>query len=263
MRLLAFILIWVSLAVGVVAATTAYIWVVPPAGVNAPEHFKIGTGAGGEPVYAVLAADAGRGADGTALVGADTALTHDVVARLQEGGVERVRVKTFMPARWTRLPHFGVACVGLLAGAILTRLGAARAARLAEAAGAARDELSPDAALKQLRAAVRTLLDDLPGLGDDEQACRAVTQRLGDAIGGLVPSIVGARDRLVARMGMGGYARFMDTFSAAERNVNRAWSAAADNVLEESVDALERASERFAVAEDKLTGRAPSLLPLA
>lgn len=70
------------------------------------------------------------------------------------------------------------------------------------------------------------------------------------------------RERLVGRMGLGAYAALMDVFAGAERSLNRSWSAAADFALDESVEALERAGERLAVAEDKLTGRTPTVLPL-
>jgi len=261
MRFLAFILIWVSLAVGVVAATTAYVWIVPTG--DGAERFLLGKSDQGEPVYAVLAADAGKTEAGTPVAEADTPLTPEVVQRLQAVGVERVRVKTFKLSRWTHLPHFIAACVGLAAGAILTRLSTARAVRLAEAAQAKEDVLSPEAAVKGLRSVASSLLDDMAHLGDEEHACRAITHRLGDALRDMVPVVVEARDRLVARMGLGAYATFMDVFAAAERSMNRAWSAAADGVVAESVDSLERAVERLAAAEERLTGRAEPLLPLA
>lgn len=261
MRLLAFILIWLSLGIGAVAATTAYVWAMPPKGSEG--QFQIGENAEQTPIYAVLAADAGKGEDGAPIATPDTPLTPELVAQLQNAGVKRVRVKSFRISRWTHLPHFVVACVGLLAGAILTRLSAARAVRLAEQAHAEGDTLSPEAALKSLRAVVRALLDDLPNVGGTEQACRTINQRLGDAARDLVPTIVDSRDRLVARMGLGSYAGFMDTFAAGERSLNRAWSAAADGAEEEAVESLERAAERLSVAEARLSGRTPSLLPLA
>lgn len=273
MKLLAFLLIWISLGVGAVAATTAYVWKVPDEG---DEVFVLDTDADGNKVYAVLAADAGKAgstepdasaADGAEpeaepVAEADTALTPEVVEALRGAGVQRVRVKTFKLSRWTHLPHFGAACIGLLAGAILTRLSASRAAKLADQQADHADAVSPEKAVAELCAVVRTLLDDVPKLGDEHHTCHAITHRLGDAIGDLVPAIVDQRERLVGRMGLGAYAGLMDVFSAAERNMNRAWSAAADYALDESIEALERAGERLAVVEDKLTGRTPSLLPL-
>jgi hypothetical protein len=260
MRLLAFLLIWISLGVGAVAATTAYSWRIPAQGAEA---FMLGTDAGGATTYAVLGADAGKDARGAAIAKADEPLTPEVVEALRAAGVERVRVKTFKPGRWTHLPLFGAACVGLLAGALLTRLSAARTARLADRAAEHADAVTPERAIAGLRAVVATLLEELPALGDRHGACRTITDRVGDATGGLVPAVVDQRERLVGRMGLRAYAGFMDVFAAGERQLNRAWSAAADDALDESIEALERAGERLAVAENKLTGRTPSLLPLA
>jgi hypothetical protein len=264
MRLLAFLLIWVSLGVGVVAATTAYMWEVPAAG---DEVFQLGADAQGAKVYAVLGAPAGRveggiGVGAKPLFETDTALTPEVVAALREAGVGRVRVKSFKVSRWTHFPYFGGACVGLLAGAILTRLSSARDARLADQLGDEGDRLSPEKAVAELRAVVRALRADLTHLGDEAHACAQITERLGTASRDLVPAVVEQRERLVARMGLGPYAALMDVFASAERSLNRSWSAAADLSLVESVEALQRAGERLAVAEDKLTGRTPSLLPL-
>lgn len=259
MKLLAFLLIWVSLGVGAVAATTAYSWKIPEVG---DEAFRIGTDGADGKVYAVLSAPAGGNAEDGPLVKADTPMTPEVVVTLREAGVERVRVKSFKPGRWTHLPHFGVACVGLLAGAILTRLSASRAARLADHQADAGDTMSPDRAIAGLRAVTAALLADIPGMVGEHEACREITHRLGEAIQDLVPAITEQRERMVGRMGLGGYAKFMDVFSGAERGLNRAWSAAADAALDESIDSLERAGERLAVAEDRITGRTPSLLPL-
>ncbi|MBK7404071.1 MAG: hypothetical protein IPJ41_05430 [Phycisphaerales bacterium] len=261
MRCIAFILIWVSLAAGVIAATTAYVWRLPPPGSEG--QLQIGVAPDESPIYAVLAADAGRRTDGAPVARSDAALTPELVTELRAAGVQRVRVKTFQISRWTHFPQFLVACVGLLAGAILTRLSAARAASLAEAAQDAGDALGPDAALAALQQVTNALIADIPALGGPQAVCLAIADRIGVATRDLVPLIVDARGRLVARMGLGAYAGFMDVFAAGERNLNRAWSAASDGAEAEAVEALERASERLVVAQARLTGRTSSLLPLA
>ncbi|MFG0260297.1 MAG: hypothetical protein ACF8LK_08085 [Phycisphaerales bacterium JB041] len=263
MRLLAFILIWVSLGVGAVSATTAYMWTFPETG--GPDHFLLGTAEDGTKTYAVLSGVAGIDANDAPVARADTELTPEVVERLRAESVEpvqRVKVKTFKFSRWTHLPHFAIACVGLLAGAMLTRLSAARAIKLADASAEADDAMSPENAVAQLRVVVSGLLEDAPAEPDNRRACALITERLGDAISDFVPAITEQRERLVARMGLGSYAALMDVFASAERAMNRAWSAAADQAYEEAIVSLERAAERLPVVEDKLSGRAPSLLPL-
>ena len=51
---------------------------------------------------------------------------------------------------------------------------------------------------------------------------------------------------------MGGYAELMDRFAGAERQINRAWSAAADGVLPESHRCLANVPEMMREAESKL-----------
>ncbi len=262
MKLLAFLLIWISLGVGAVATTTAYVWRVPETGDL--ESFRLAADEDGQAVYAILAADAGKIDKDTPIIKADTPLTPEVVKQLQEAKepVDRVRVKSFKLSRWTHLPYFGAACVGLLAGAFLTRRSTARAIKLADELAEHEDTMTPEKALTELRLVVGSLLEDISTLGEPHHACHTITHKLGDAISDYVPAITDQRERLVARMGLGTYAGLMDVFSAAERSMNRAWSAAADFSLDESMESLERAAERLAVAEDKLTGRTPSLLPL-
>ncbi len=262
MRFLANVLIWVSLAIGAVAATSAYLWVVPAPGDPAAGEFFLLRRVDGQPTYAVLAADAGKSPDGTPIARADTELTPDVVKALQAAHVKRVRVKTFKLSRWSYWPIFAVSAVVLLAGSLLSRIGAKRAAALAEHQ-AASDTLSPDAAMEALCRVVDELMEDLPAMSNSESACHVIAQRVDEAVREYVPAITEARDRLVARMGLGAYASFMDVFSAGERSLNRAWSAASDGAAYEAAASLERAHERLAVAKDKLSGRAPSILPLS
>jgi hypothetical protein len=55
---------------------------------------------------------------------------------------------------------------------------------------------------------------------------------------------------------MGGYARLMDVYAAAERAMNRAWSAAADNDETEAVASLERALVLLDESAKRLPGSA-------
>ena len=70
----------------------------------------------------------------------------------------------------------------------------------------------------------------------------AIIERLGEVQSTHVPAFVDARPLLISRLGLSGFAELMDRFAAMERQVNRAWSAAADGVEDEALDCLERAS---------------------
>ncbi len=64
-------------------------------------------------------------------------------------------------------------------------------------------------------------------------------------------AFVEARPQLIARLGLARFAEVMDAFAAAERHINRAWSATADGVPEEARESLRRASELLQLAIDR------------
>ena len=66
-----------------------------------------------------------------------------------------------------------------------------------------------------------------------------ITDRLDGVQQTHLAAFVDARPELIGRYGIAGFARIMDAFAAAERTLNRAWSAAADGVLPAAVEALE------------------------
>lgn len=67
-----------------------------------------------------------------------------------------------------------------------------------------------------------------------------IVERIGALQKTHLPAFLDARPRIVATGGMAGYARLMDAYAAAERQLNRAWSAAADGDESEAVAALHR-----------------------
>jgi hypothetical protein len=67
-----------------------------------------------------------------------------------------------------------------------------------------------------------------------------------------VPPFIEARPQLVSRLGLAGYAQLMDRFAAGERQLNRAWSAAADGYEEEAVACLDNAAVLFEEAEKRM-----------
>lgn len=178
------------------------------------------------------------------VVDAEARLEGERVATLREASIDTVFVKSFAFGRWRFWWVFALGCVGLVTGSLLVRRAARREIEAVAAAtpeaGAAE---SPEAALAGLEETVRGLRADLEGLGDDRARLEAILTRLGEAQRTHVAALVRARTLLVARKGLGGYAELMDHFAAAERQINRAWSAAADGALEESLVCLENAEE--------------------
>jgi hypothetical protein len=232
MRAIAYLLILVSLLAASLSATTAY----------APKLSVVM--ASGEPL--TLAAPAGRDpqqpdkpavAPGTARQ--PVRLTPDILDRLAALDVERVRVKEFSVGRWSEAWIFGVAMLGLVAGGLLIRRETRRQI-VAHAADPRSRRASPHALLDDARQDIERLLAEIRTLPQDQQDAE-IRLRI-DAINStrLAP-FAAARTELIGRYGVAGHARLMDAFAAAERQLNRAWSAAADQVVPEAIASLEDA----------------------
>lgn len=248
MRLLANLLITASLLAGVIGCVTAY---VPrlSLGDSALEGLTLNSPSGAAT------------ADGTTvpIAAKDTVLTAEVLRALREAGVTRVRVKEFAFSRWSEWWLFVAGCAGLAIGAGLVRQ-ASRVAMEQAAVGTSAAK-APDALLDEARTRVAALRDRLGNMPPGEGRLREVIDSLDQVQRGALADFIAARPLLLARLGMGGFARLMDAFSVAERQVNRAWSAAADGVENEAIECvsraaglLERAVERLAM-ENATDGR--------
>ena len=257
MRTLGYLVIGAGLVLGAVAATTAY---VPPL---TADDSALAAGSG----YAHLNAPAGAQRDAAGefvlsaagaripLVPAGTELTPDVQARLRAAGVRRVRVREFAFGRWQHAWLFVLAVAGLLAGSVLVRRDTARAQLSRQADGEKQPQGAPQAALAEIIAAARDLQRDLPALAADADRARAIIERVGRVQAVLALRVVEGRDALVAELGMAGYAELMDAFSRLERTLNRAWSAAADGVLDEALRCIDEAVALAPDVERRLGGR--------
>jgi len=240
MKFLAGLLIWVSLAFGVVATAAIYF---PDITRAAADDF-LTTNDAGETVpletKAAVGPEITRDGAVAPAFPAGTPLTADTLQRMRDAGVTRVKVLDFSWNRWTHKWHFVASVVGLLAGAFLTKFANKRDLEAANAATPA--EETPEFALAAARDETNALVEELPGLPDDNARLHAIVARLGELQQTHLAAYPAARDRLIGEHGLGGYARRMDAFAAADRRVNRAWSAAADGHLEESTESLHEAA---------------------
>ena len=232
MRVVGSLLILVSLVAAALSATTAY----------APKLSAVAASA--EPL--TLAAPAGRdpGQPDTPVVAPGTTrqpqlLTADVLDRLAAANVERVRVKEFSLGRWSEAWIFGVSMLGLLAGGVLFRRETHREI-MAHAADSRSGAGSPQQQLDGACQDIRRLLDEIPALPADQQGLE-IRGRIDTIVATQLAPFAAARTELTGRFGVAGHARLMDGFAAAERQLNRAWSAAADEVLPEAIASLENA----------------------
>lgn len=248
MRALANILITLSLCVGAISGATAYL---PP--LSLPDEQLLGLR---------LASPAGAAADesgervplvpATDEQGESTRLTAELLADLRAAGVGRVRVKEFDFARWTGRWLFLASCAGLCVGAFLMR-STARSAPATTADG--RPRPSPRESIRSIRVGLDQLLARLDSLQSDDEREHALLERLTELLQTHVADFVEARAELIGSLGLAGFASVMDSFSGAERSLNRAWSAAADGVIDEAIDSLGAASTRLDDTLERL-GRA-------
>jgi hypothetical protein len=232
MRTVAYLLIFVSLVGASLSATTAY----------APTLGAVAESA--EPL--TLAAPAGRDpaepnkpavAPGTARE--PVRLTPDVVGRLAALNVERVRVKEFSLGRWREAWIFGASMLGLVAGGLLIRHEAHREIRV-RTAGSTPGAGSPQFLLGAAYEDVERLLREVTGVPNEQQAVE-IRRQIDTIQATRLAPFAAARPELMGRYGVAGFARLMDPFAAAERQLNRAWSAAADHVLPEAIGSLQDA----------------------
>lgn len=270
MKLIASLLVTVGLILGSISAATAYLkpieGVQPDAYQRGDAYVQLNATAGAventDEDLAALRTQYQAGditaeqyvaqREAAAPVGTRNAeLTPELVQQLQANNVQYARVKEFNFFAWPHWWLFAVSAAVLLVGSLMLR--AAGKAEVAAASAAEKDETeTPSYALRQVDSAIRDLRRDLPAMQDEKQKLKAIVDRIGEAQRTHLASFVEARPLLIGKLGLGGYAELMDRFAAAERQINRAWSAAADNHLEESENCLDRAAQLMGPALEKL-----------
>ncbi|MAO20782.1 MAG: hypothetical protein CMJ25_08540 [Phycisphaerae bacterium] len=167
-------------------------------------------------------------------------LTPGLIALLDESDVTYVKVTEFSIARWPYAWLFGVSCLGLLAGALMMRN--ARKAELAQADSASASDVAQatdaQTVFARLSGRLHSLTEDLARTHDTSTRLEAILLHIGKIQRDDVPAFVANEPALVNRLSLAGYAELMDSFAAMERQLNRAWSAAADAHLPESEQCL-------------------------
>jgi hypothetical protein len=243
MRLAAYLLITASMIAGTFAAIPAY---APRLGQVAasPDPLTLAAPAGRDPSQPEQPLVSPGPIDQPVLI------TRDLIERLAAQGVERVRVKEFALGRWDLRWVFVAAMVGMLAGAFLLRRVDRREVAGLLGAGCA-GGAAPSALLTGARQDVEDLLRAVPLLPEPDRLAE-VMRRLEAIQQDRLAAFVEARRELVGRHGIAGFARLMDAFAGAERQVNRAWTAAADGAAVEAIRSLEAARDRLEIACDRL-----------
>jgi len=254
-RLFANLLITLSLCLGAIMAATAY--VVPT---SLPDAQLAGTTLNAD--AGVKVDDAGNpvldeNGDPVPLVlthspdGEETTLTPELLATLRDAGVKRVRIKEFSLSRWSGVWLFLVSVAGLAVGASLLRIDARARRESAAGESPAGGTGSPKHTLAAIQQTLRNLHDRVGAMPSEPERLHAIIEELGELQQNELTQFAESRTELVAKYGLAGFANVMDAFSIGERQVNRAWSAAADGVADEALASLELAVQRF----DEVTAR--------
>jgi hypothetical protein len=240
MKLIGYLLMTAALIAGTITAATAYVPALDDAlaglTLNA-DAGRVETDAGVEPVATQ-----------------DTVLTAELIAELRANGVKRVRVKEFSLRRWALWPYFVLSVAAMVVGAMLVRTATKR--HIKEHAGEeSPGHLTPEHLLDQIEREVTSLRRDLDDILDEEARLVAIVDRIGALQTGPIMAFFDARPVLVATLGLAGFAHVMDRFSALERSLNRAWSAAADEHEPEALDSLARAESIIPEVREHLAKR--------
>jgi hypothetical protein len=170
-------------------------------------------------------------------------LTEELVALLNESGVTYVKVTEFNLTRWPYAWLFGLSCLGLCLGAFLVRRAIRSQLENANSASTSDPQRATDAVtiFARLSGRLNTLASELERTEDTQGRLDAILLHIGAIQRDDVPAFVADEPALVNRLTLAGYAELMDSFAAMERQLNRAWSAAADAHLPESEACLRHA----------------------
>lgn len=168
-------------------------------------------------------------------------LTPELVALLSESGVTFAKVTEFRFANWPHAWLFGVSCAGMLLGAWMIRKAQREALASAETNADAEEGSDAETVFARLSGRLHTLGEELARTDDEQARLGAIVEHIGRIQRDDVPAFAANRPALVNKLSLAGYAELMDSFAAMERQLNRAWSAAADAHLAESEACLSNA----------------------
>lgn len=238
MKLIALLIISVSLTIAVVGAASAY----SPSLSLADERL----------LGLILAAPAGAAADGrTPLAAPGAALTAELLATLRAEGVKAVRVEEFSFARWPGRWLFIVGVVGLIGGGLWVKSITKSAIASAKLAGAGAG--SPEELLGRIEREATQLREKINNAANDDAAREHILETVGELQRTDMPAFVdAARNVLTARGGIRLYATVIERFATGERRLNRAWSAAADGYIEEARQCVEEALPPLAESRERM-----------
>ena len=232
MKLIGSLLVTISLIIGVLTATTAYL--VPIDRINPDEdevilHAPAGSVVDEDDPAALPEPVLRPGTMEEPLV-----LSEAHLQELREAGATRVHAKEFSFRHWQEWWIFLLACIGLTAGSLMVRTAMKRELTQVAPSPGEQSTVPPRELLENARKDALDLQSELSKMTDQRAKQQRILSRVERMQEQSFDPFVQSRPNLINDYGMAGYAQIMDRFAAAERQFNRAWSAAADHVLEEA-----------------------------
>ncbi len=276
MKLIGNLLLTISLVTAMLSAATAYLAPVSLSDdafrVGEDDFARLAGGAGITPITDEMRADVRREYDRgeiTAeqytvqrrtpgpLIASDldtdgTMVTPERLEELRATNANAIQLKKFSFSRWKYWWVFALSSVGLFVGSMMVRAATKAEIEAAAPKEGAPEEESPEAALAAIGGILEGLARDLPITANEDDRLHMIIERLDEAMKLHIMPFIDARPALVNKLHLGGYAELMDRFAAMERQVNRAWSAAADGVYEESIDCIHKALDLHAETLTKM-----------
>lgn len=243
MKLLAALIMTASLVVGLVASVTAYVPTLDS--IDPEDNLTLNAPAGIDPD------DPEKPRIVPVAEEEEVILTAELIEQLRADGEVRVRVKEFAWERWEYRWWFVGAAFFLFVGAMMMR-SVTKKAVSAAALATEQTDVSPPQLLETAHEQLTDLQRELQATAAVDARLDLILKRLDAVHDAQFDPFVGARSTLIGQLGMTGYAQLMDKFAAAERQFNRAWSAAADGVLEEAEECLVNGIELLEEARHRL-----------
>ncbi len=147
-------------------------------------------------------------------------------------------------------PYFATAVIGI-AGVLILR-------RTESGPGGSHE--AAEANVRSLQGSMDTLVKNLQSLHDHRESTFVydIHGQIDDTLAPELAAFADARESMIPRFGLAGYAEVMDRFARAERLINRAWSASADGYIDEVWKSLGHAQDEMREAQSHLQRHAAS-----
>jgi RNase adaptor protein for sRNA GlmZ degradation len=109
--------------------------------------------------------------------------------------------------------------------------------------------------LNDIENAISAIVNNITNLNSQKQSINVydIRSRIDELFSSDFEKFVDARESIAHKYGLQNYADVMNHFATGQRYLNRVWSASADGFVDEVNTYIEKASEQFALARQKIS----------